>query len=77
MKDNPEQNEKMSERPITTMDYEEFQLVVDAFIERSSQGFDEMPASVFFELLFERMAKDIAEISDPQNSNSPKPPTSE
>jgi hypothetical protein len=45
------------------MDFEEFQLLADAFIERSSQGFDEMPASVFFELLFERIAKDTTESS--------------
>ena len=55
----------MSERPIRTMDFEEFQLVVDAFIERSSQGFDEIPASVFFELLFEHLAKDLTETGAP------------
>ena len=57
MKDNTKQDEKVSEPTITTMDFEEFQLVVDAFIERSSQGFDEMPASVFFELLMAKMAE--------------------
>jgi hypothetical protein len=46
------------------MDYEEFQLVVDAFIERSSQEFDEMPASVFFELLFEHLASDRTETGE-------------
>ena len=64
MKDNTEQNEKMSERPIMTMDYEEFQLVADAFIERSSQEFGEMPAFVFFALLFEHLAEDMTETSE-------------
>ena len=64
MKVSAGQDEKMSERPITTMDFEEFQLLVDAFIERSSQGFDEMPASVFFELLFEHLAKDMTETGE-------------
>ena len=53
----------MSERIITAMEYEAFQSLIDAYIERSSQEYDEMPASVFFELLFERMAKDAAETS--------------
>ena len=56
MKDKTEQDEKAGEPTITTMDFEEFQFVADAFIERSSQGFDEMPASVFFALLMEKMA---------------------
>jgi len=51
----------MSERIITAMEYEAIQSLIDNFIERSSQEYGEMPASVFFELLFERMAKDAAE----------------
>ena len=53
----------MSERVITTMEYEAFQSLVDAYIERSSQEYDEMPASVFFELLFERLAEDMTKTS--------------
>lgn len=62
----------MAEQSITTMEYDDFQALVDAYIERSSQEFGEMPASVFFELLFERVAKVMAVNSDPQNPNSPK-----
>jgi hypothetical protein len=50
--------------------------LIDAYIERSSQEYGEMSASVFFELLFERMAKDMAVRNDQQNPNSPKSPTS-
>ena len=64
MNGNTDQGEKVSEPTITTMDFEEFQLVVDAFIERSSQGFDEMPASVFFALLFEHLANDRTETGE-------------
>jgi hypothetical protein len=35
--------------------------LIDGYIERSSQGYGEMPASVFFELLFERMSKEATE----------------
>jgi hypothetical protein len=62
--DKTEQDEKKSEPTIMTMDYQEFQLVADAFIERSSQGFDEMPASVFFVLLFEHLANDSMETGE-------------
>jgi len=51
----------MSEQTITTMDFDEFQSVIDGFIERSSQEYGEMPASVFFELLFEHMAEAATE----------------
>jgi hypothetical protein len=47
----------MSEQTITTMDFEEFQSLIDRFIERSSHEFGEMPASVFFELLLKKMAE--------------------
>ena len=43
------------------MDFDEFQSVADRFIERSSHEFGEMPASSFFELLFEKMAKRVTE----------------
>jgi hypothetical protein len=51
----------MSEHRIKTMDFDEFQLVADEFIERSSHEFGEMPASSFFELLFEKMAERVIE----------------
>ena len=66
----------MSEQTITTIGYDECQSLIDAYIEPSSHEFGEMPASVFFELLFERIAKDMPTSSDPQNPNSPKPQTS-
>jgi hypothetical protein len=51
----------MSEQRIKTMDYDEFQLVAEKFIERSSQEFGEMPASSFFQLLMEQMAERVTE----------------
>ena len=51
----------MSEQKIKTMDFDDFQEVVDSFIERSSHGYSEMPASVFFELLFEKMSERVTE----------------
>jgi hypothetical protein len=43
------------------MDYDEFQLVAEQFIERSSHEFGEMPASSFFQLLMENMAERVTE----------------
>ena len=51
----------MSERRQKTMDYDEFQAVAEDFIARSSQEFGEMPASSFFEILFEKMAERVTE----------------
>jgi hypothetical protein len=51
----------MSEQRIKTMDYDEFQLVAEQFIERSSHEFGEMPASSFFQLLMENMAERVTE----------------
>ena len=45
----------------TSMDLDEFQLIADGFIDRSAHEFGEMPASSFFELLFERMAERVTE----------------
>ncbi|MBK8904579.1 MAG: hypothetical protein IPM53_25600 [Anaerolineaceae bacterium] len=39
------------------MDVDKFQLLVDEFIDRESQEMGEMPASIFFELLFDMMAE--------------------
>ena len=41
---------------VDKMSYDEFQVLIDGYIERSSRQTGEMPASVFFELLFERLA---------------------
>ncbi len=38
------------------MNYEEFQTLLDGYIEQSSQQTGEMPAATFFELLFEKLA---------------------
>jgi len=46
----------MIEKSLTEMSYDEFQALIDGYIERSSRQTGEMPASVFFELLFERLA---------------------
>lgn len=51
----------MSEQKITPIDFDKFQSIADDFIDRSSEGFGEMPASSFFELLFENMSERVAE----------------
>lgn len=43
------------------MDFDKFQSVANNFIDSSSREFGEMPASSFFELLFERMAERVSE----------------
>jgi hypothetical protein len=45
------------------MKYEAFQSLIDDFIKLSSQEYGEMPASVFFELLFKQIATDTTESS--------------
>ena len=49
----------MSEPRIKTIEFDEFQTLADEFIERSSQGYGEMQASAFFDLLFEKMAERV------------------
>ena len=51
----------MSEQRIKTIEFDEFQSLADEFIDRSSQEYGEMPASTFFELLFEKMAARVTE----------------
>ena len=51
----------MAENRIKTIDFDEFQSIADGFIERSSHEFGEMPASSFFELLFEKMTERVTE----------------
>lgn len=43
------------------MGYDQFQAIADRYIDRSSQEFGEMPATSFFELLFEKMAERVTE----------------
>jgi hypothetical protein len=51
----------MSEQAITDMECEEFLSLIDGYIERSTQESDEMPASVFFDLLFKRLSENVTE----------------
>ena len=46
---------KIAEKLLTDMSYDEFQTLIDGYIERTSQQTGEMPASTFFELLFEKL----------------------
>lgn len=51
----------MSEKVLTDMNYEEFAATLEDYIERSSQQSGEMPASIFFDLLFEKVSKRVTE----------------
>ena len=53
-----------TQKAISTMEYDKFQLIADEFIDRSSKEFGEMPASSFFELLFDKMVEEVAETVD-------------
>lgn len=46
----------MSDNTPVDMTYEQFEAMIDGYIERSSRESGEMPASAFFALLFEKMA---------------------
>jgi hypothetical protein len=50
-----------AQKAINMMEYDKFQRLADGFIDRSSHEFGEMPASIFFELLFEKMAGRVTE----------------
>lgn len=52
----------MTEKALTEMNYDEFQSLIEGYIDRSAQERGEMPASSFFELLFDRMAERVTEI---------------
>ena len=54
----------MSEKNLRTMDVDKFQLLADEFIDRASQDLGEMPASIFFELLFDKMAESVTETTE-------------
>lgn len=49
----------MAERLLTEMSYDEVGVLIDRFIERSSQQSGEMPVASFFELLFTRAAQRV------------------
>jgi hypothetical protein len=49
----------MTEKALTDMNYNEFQSLIEGYIDRSAQERGEMPASSFFELLFDRMAERV------------------
>lgn len=51
-------------KAISLMACDKFQRLIDDFIDRSSQEFGEMPASSFFELLFDKMAERVSEADD-------------
>ena len=46
----------MSDNTPVEMTYEQFEAMIDDYIERSSRESGEMPTSAFFALLFEKMA---------------------
>lgn len=54
----------MAEKTLQTMDVDKFQLLVDEFIDRTSEELGEMPASIFFELLFDKMAEGMTETTE-------------
>ena len=51
----------MSDQAITEMNYEAFEALIDNYIDRVAEEGDDMPASTFFELLFERAAQQVTE----------------
>lgn len=51
----------MMEKALTEMNYDEFQSLIEGYIDRSAQESGEMPASSFFELLFDQMAERVTE----------------
>jgi len=51
----------MSDQALTEMNYEAFEALIDNYIDRVAEEGDDMPASTFFELLFERAAQQVTE----------------
>lgn len=62
IKDTPPLREEgqMAEKTLTEMSEDDFQTMIDEYIERSSRRMGEMPASTFFALLFEKAAQRAA-----------------
>lgn len=56
----------MAEKPLQTMDVDKFQLLANEFIDRTTEELGEMPASIFFELLFDKMAEGVTETTEPK-----------
>ena len=52
------------EKDLNEMSEDEFDELIDNYIERSSHGYGEMPMSIFFELLFENLAHPVQETID-------------
>ena len=52
----------MSEKQLTEMDYAEFQELMDAYIARSSQQDDAIPAPTFLELLFDALLQRVQNV---------------
>jgi hypothetical protein len=52
----------MSEKPLTEMDYTEFQELMDAYITRSSQQDDALPAPTFLGLLFDILSQRVQNV---------------
>ena len=51
----------MSDQTLTEMNYAAFEALIDNYIDRVAEEGDDMPASTFFELLFERAAQRVTE----------------
>lgn len=51
----------MVERDLTEMTAEEFEALIDGYIERSSRRDDEVPASLFLQLMFETSVEQVQE----------------
>ncbi len=49
----------MSEKLLTEMSYDDLDQLLNNYIDRSSHQSEEMPASTFFTLLFEKMARRV------------------
>lgn len=52
----------MNEKQLTEMDYAEFQELMDAYITRSSQQDDAIPAPTFLELLFDILSQRVQNV---------------
>lgn len=58
------EQDNAGQKAISMMACDKFQRLIDDFIDRSSQEFGDMPASAFFELLFDKMGERVPETVD-------------
>lgn len=58
------EQDNAGQKAISMMAFDKFQRLIDDFIDRSSHEFGEMPASSFFELLFDKMIEEVTETVD-------------